>query len=131
RAALEKMKARGAEVVDVSIPTLDAVINSAGVIDFELKPDLAAYLAAVPGAPVASLADILDRGLYDVALDEPLRRREARGTTSSDAYRAALAQRKVARDLVVAFLDSNRLDALVYPTVRRKAAHIGEPQRGA
>jgi hypothetical protein len=40
-------------------------------------------------------------------------------------------QRTVARNLVVAFLDSNRLDALVYPTVRRKAAFIGEPQRGA
>src|SRR5207237_583552 len=35
------------------------------------------------------------------------------------------------RDLVVAFLDANKLDALVYPTVRRKAAYIGEPQRGA
>ncbi|MGH7618724.1 MAG: amidase family protein [Gemmatimonadaceae bacterium] len=131
RAALDKMKARGAEVVDVTVPGLDAVINAAGVIDFEFKPDLADYLAAIPGAPVKSLGEILDRGLIDIALDEPLRRREARGTRSSDAYRAALAQRITARNLVVAFLDSNRLDALVYPTVRRKAAFIGEVQRGA
>ncbi len=33
--------------------------------------------------------------------------------------------------MVVSFLDANNLDALVYPTVRRKAAYIGEPQRGA
>jgi Asp-tRNA(Asn)/Glu-tRNA(Gln) amidotransferase A subunit family amidase len=131
RAALDKMRARGAEVVDVTIPTLDAVINAAGVIDFEFKPDLVDYLAAIPGAPVRSLAEILDRGLIHTALDEPLHRREARGTRDSDAYRAALTQRTVARNLVVAFLDSNKLDALVYPTVRRKAAFIGEPQRGA
>jgi len=131
RAALDKMKARGAEIVDVSIPTLDALINSAGVIDFEFKPDLSDYLGAIPGAPVKSLGEILDQGLIHSALDEPLHRREARGTRDSEAYRAALMQRTVARNLVVAFLDSNKLDALVYPTVRRKAAFIGEPQRGA
>ena len=32
---------------------------------------------------------------------------------------------------MIAFLDSHRLDALVYPTLRRKAAYINEPQRGA
>ncbi len=131
RAALDKMKARGAEIVDVTIPSLDAVINSAGVIDFEFKPDLIDYLAAIPGAPVKSLGEILDAGLIHAALDEPLHRREARGTRDSEAYRAALMQRTVARNLVVAFLDSTKLDALVYPTVRRKAAIIGEPQRGA
>ena len=131
RAALDKMKARGAELVDVTIPELDAVINAAGVIDFEFKPDLMDYLGAIPGTPVKSLGEILDRGLIHTALDEPLHRREARGTRDSDPYRAALLQRTVARNLVVAFLDSNKLDALVYPTVRRKAAFIGEPQRGA
>ena len=131
RAALDKMKARGAEVVDVTIPGLDSVINAAGVIDYELKPDLMDFLAAVPNAPVKSLADILDRGLIHVALDEGLHRREARGSRTSDAYRNALAQRVAARDLVMRFLDANNLDALVYPTLRRKAAIIGEPQRGA
>jgi hypothetical protein len=33
--------------------------------------------------------------------------------------------------MLVAFLDSAKLDAIAYPTVRRKAAFIGEPQRGA
>ena len=33
--------------------------------------------------------------------------------------------------MVIAFLDSNRLDALVYPTMRRKPAIIGEPQGGS
>ena len=30
----------------------------------------------------------------------------------------------------IAFLDTNHLDALVYPTMRRKPAIIGEPQSG-
>ena len=131
RAAIDKMKARGAEVVDVTIPRLDSVINAAGVIDYELKPDLMEFLGAVPNAPVKTLGEIIDRGLLHVALDDGLRRREARGSRTSDAYKSALAQRTVARDLVLSFLDANKLDALVYPTLRRKAAFIGEPQRGA
>jgi Asp-tRNA(Asn)/Glu-tRNA(Gln) amidotransferase A subunit family amidase len=131
RGAIDKMKARGAEVLDVTIPGLDAVINAAGVIDYELKPDLMDYLAKVPNAPVKSLAEILDHELVHTSLEEPLHRREARGAREGDAYRAALQQRTAARDLVVAFLEANKLDAIVYPTVRRKAAFIGEPQRGA
>jgi amidase len=131
RAALASMKARGAEIIDVAIPGLDSTINRAAVIDYEFKYDLIDYLAAVPNAPIKSLGEILDRGLYDVALDAQLRRRERLGTRDGEAYRAALAQRTVARDMVVAFLEANKLDAIVYPTVRRKAALIGEPQRGA
>jgi hypothetical protein len=131
RAAIASMKARGAEVIDVVIPGLDSVINRAGVIDYEFKFDLIDYLASIPNAPVKSLAEILDRGLYDVALETGFRRRERMGTRDGDAYKTALAQRKVARDMVVAFLDANKLDAIVYPTVRRKAALINEPQRGA
>ncbi len=131
RAAIEKMKGRGATIVDVTIPGLDSAVNRASVIDYEFKYDLMDYLAGIPDAPVKSLGEILDHGLYDVALEGGLRRRERNGTRDSEAYRAALAQRVVARDLVVSFLDANKLDALVYPTVTRKAAIIGEPQRGA
>ena len=131
RAALDKMKARGATTVDVTIPGLDSVVNRASVIDFEFKYDLIDYLARIPNAPVKSLGEILDHGLYDVALEAGLRRRERNGTRDSEAYRTALAQRSAARDLIVSFLEANKLDALVYPTVTRKAAIIGEPQRGA
>jgi hypothetical protein len=125
------MKARGATVMDVTVPGLDSAVNRASVIDYEFKYDLIDYLARIPNAPVKSLGEILDRGLYDVALEAGLRRRERNGTRDSDAYRAALAQRGVARDLIVSFLEANKLDAIVYPTLTRKAAIIGDPQRGA
>jgi amidase len=131
RQAVEALKRRGAEVVDVEVPKLDSIANSAGVIPYEFKYDLIDFLAAVPHAPVPSLATILQAGAYDIALEGPLRLREAQGTRDSPAYRAALAARTATRNTVVAFLDEHHLDALLYPTLRRKAAYIGEVQRGS
>ena len=130
RQAVAALRARGAEVIDVKIPGLDSVAASAGVIPFEFKYDLIDFLAAIPHAPVPSLATILEAGAYDVALDNTFRTREASGTRDSPAYRAALVARTTTRNMVVAFLDANNLDALLYPTLRRKAAYIGEVQRG-
>jgi amidase len=131
RAAIERLKARGAEIVDVAIPDLDAAVNRASVIDFELKPDLADYLAANPAAPVKSLTEILDRGLVHTALESGLRRREMRGTRDGEPYRAALAARDSARRIALSFLDDHKLDAIIYPTMKRKPAHLGEAQPGS
>jgi amidase len=130
REALDKLKARGAEVVDIAIAPLDTLINRAGVIPYELKPDLQDYLATIPNAPVHSLTEIVNAALMHSALEGTLRTREASGTRDSPAYREALARRTTARDMIVAFMDSAKLDAIAYPTVRRKATTIGEPQRG-
>ena len=100
---------------------------TAGVIDYEFKYDFIDYLTSVPNAPVKSLSEILQGGLYHVALEAGLRRRETNGTRDSEAYHRALAYRDSTRSTVVKFLDDQRLDALVYPTVRRKPAIIGEP----
>jgi len=127
RSALDQMKARGAELVEVAIPGLDSLVLRASVIDYEFKPDLEDYLAATPNAPVSGLQDILDRGLYHAALEATFRRRNANGTRDSEAYRAALARRDQIRKMVVAAMDSLHLDAIAYPTSRRKATIIGQP----
>jgi Asp-tRNA(Asn)/Glu-tRNA(Gln) amidotransferase A subunit family amidase/tetratricopeptide (TPR) repeat protein len=131
RAAIDRLKARGAEVVEVSIPGLDSVVNNASVINYEFKYDLIDYLSQNRGAPVTGLQDILDKGLFHTELEGTFRRRNASGTRDSDAYRAALRRRTRARDIVVGFLDANRLDAIVYPTMRRKPSIIGEGQAGS
>jgi amidase len=131
RAALAQMKARGAELVDITIPTLDSIVNRASVINYEFKYDLIDFLAPIHDAPVKSLADALNNGLFHIALDQPLHARETNGTRDGAEYRAALARRGVARDMVTSFMDANHLDAIAYPTLRRKAAYIGEPQRGS
>jgi Asp-tRNA(Asn)/Glu-tRNA(Gln) amidotransferase A subunit family amidase/tetratricopeptide (TPR) repeat protein len=131
RSAIDRMKARGAEFVDASIPGLDSIANGAGVINYEFKYDLIDYLSHNPGAPVKGLADILAKGLFHTELEATFRRREASGTRDNEAYRTALRRRIEAREMVLKYLDANRLDALVYPTIRRKPAFIGESQAGS
>ena len=67
RAALDKLKARGAEIIDVKVPGLDSVAGRAGVIPYEFKYDLLDFLTTTRGATVKSLGEALEAGLYDVA----------------------------------------------------------------
>ena len=75
RKALDAMKAAGAQIEDVTIPGLDDLMRGSSVINPEFKFDLIDYLAQFPNAPVHSLGDILDRGLYDKALESTFRLR--------------------------------------------------------
>jgi Asp-tRNA(Asn)/Glu-tRNA(Gln) amidotransferase A subunit family amidase len=131
RAALDVMKQQGAEVIDVAVAGFDSVAQRAGVINFEFKFDLQDFLAARANAPVRSLSEILERGLHHVALEATFRARDTIRTRDSDAYKRALARRDSTRNAVLVLMNEQRLDALVYPTVRRKPALIGETQRGA
>jgi amidase len=131
RAALDRMKARGAELVEVTVPGLDSALMRASVIEYEFKPDLEDYLATIPNAPVKTVAQIIESGLVHRLVEGGVRTRNASGTRDSEAYRTALKRRDAARALMVKFLDDNRLDAVAYPTMTRKPAPIGEvPQRG-
>ena len=49
----------------------------------------------------------------------------------TEAYRASMAKREAARKAILAVMDAEKLTALVYPTIRRKASPIGEAQAGA
>jgi len=130
-AALKQMASRGAQLVEVRLSISDSLVRRADVTNLEFKFDLAEYLAATPLAPVRSLAEILERGLYHAALEPILLRRDSARTRDSDLYRAALAQRVVVRQALLELLDREHLDALVYPTMWRVPAVIGEPVGGA
>jgi Asp-tRNA(Asn)/Glu-tRNA(Gln) amidotransferase A subunit family amidase len=127
RAAIKEMQKSGAEIVELAVPGLAEMLPGASLIDAEFKFDLIDYLAQFPSAPVHSLADILARGEYHAALEENFRRRNAVDARESDASRRAHVRRRAIRDLTVAVLDEQGLDAVVYPSLRRKAAIIGEP----
>ena len=131
RAALEQMGEAGAEIVDVEIPGLDSILAGSSLIGHEFKWDLIDYLAATPAAPVRSLQDILDRGLFHVRLEGAFRRRAETEERDSAAISRAMAKRAEARAAVVATMDELSLDALAYPTIRRRAARIGDPQGGS
>ena len=130
RAALEAMSAAGAEIVDVEIPDRDSLLANTGVIGHEFAVDLAAYLDAAGGAPVASLGEIVERGLHHEQLDGTFRRRSESGPRDEAAYAEALERQAALREAIVAFMDEERLDAIAYPTLRRDPARIGSPPVG-
>ena len=130
RAAIDEMTTGGAQAVDVEIPGFQELIRGASVIHTEFKFDLMEYLETAPGAPVASLDEILERGLLHAALEGGFRRRNEVERPDTEDHRTALARQEEIRQALVRVLDDQALDAFVYPTLRRQAAHIGEPQRG-
>lgn len=128
---LERLRQAGAELVDVAIPGLDDLLKDSTVIDAEFKFDFAAYLARHPDAPIKSLAEILERGLYHRELEAGFRKRNAPEKRETEQYRRALIKRATTRQAVEAAMDEHRVAALVYPTLRRKPARIGEAQAGS
>ena len=130
RHAIEQLEEQGAETIEVEIPDLNELMEESGVIGSEFKFDLIDYLEQVPDAPVASLEEIVERGLLHAALERGFRRRIAVESRDSEEYRQALAKQEEIRQALTTLLDDNQLDAIMYPTLRRQATRIGEPQRG-
>ena len=130
RAAAE-MERLGAAVVEIEEPDLTELTQDASVIGQEFRFDLDAYLERTPGAPVRSLADFVGTGLYHGILEGGLARSLEVETLDTEDYRARLARRDEIRAAVTALLDEQDLDALVYPTIRRTARPIGQPQPGS
>jgi Asp-tRNA(Asn)/Glu-tRNA(Gln) amidotransferase A subunit family amidase len=89
------------------------------------------FLQQYPKAPVHSLAEILSSGRYDPAVEGVFKRSEAVESRDSETYRASLDKRTKVRDAVLLAMKDNHLTALAYPTLRRKAAPIGQPQGGS
>jgi amidase len=130
RKALDGFKAQGAEVIDIVVPGLDDFMRDSSVIADEFKFDLADYLAKQPNAPVKSLGEIIERGLHHAELDATFRLRNQPEKRDSEHYRQAMIKRRALRAAVIATLEELRIDALAYPTLRRKPALIGEAQGG-
>ena len=130
RAALDAMAAAGAEIVEVEIPDQDSLLARTSVIGHEFAMDLADYLAAAGGAPVASLGEIVALGLHHEQLDGTFRRRSEAGPRDEAEYTEALERQGALREAIVAFLDEQGLDAIAYPTLRRDPALIGSPPVG-
>src|SRR6185295_14088865 len=120
-----------AQVVDVVIPGLDDLLRDSSMINSDFKFDLADYLAKAGNAPVKSLGDILDRGLYHSALESTFRLRNAVDQRDNEASRRARIKRVALRQAVDAVLSEHRVVALLYPTLRRKPARIGDGQGGS
>jgi Asp-tRNA(Asn)/Glu-tRNA(Gln) amidotransferase A subunit family amidase len=131
RRALESLRRIGAEVVDVTFPAFETLTAGTSTINAEFKHDLNAFLAQYPKAPVHTLEEIIASGKYDRAVETVLKRANAVETRDTPAYRESLTRREAARETILGMLKDQKLTALAYPTLRRKAAVIGQGQGGS
>lgn len=131
RTAIEELRGLGIGVVEVPFDGLDDLLRDTSVINAEFAFDLQDFLAGYPAAPVHSLAEILASGKYHPAVEAVLKRANEVTSRDSQRYRAALAKREEARQTVLDVMSQHRTAALVYPTLRRTPAPIGQPQLGS
>lgn len=133
--AANEMRALGASVERVRVDDLQSLIGTRidgfFVLIRDFKQDINAYLAANPQAGVGSLAEILERGDYHPAIEESLRASEAMDDESTSEYLEELGNRERLRQAITGLMAAKGLDALMYPTIRRKATPIGETQPGS
>ena len=129
--AVEEMTAQGAEAVELDETNFGSLLQGASLIGLEFKFNFDEYLAKTPGAPVRSLAELVERGLYHQVLGSgALRASLDVESLDTDEYRERVAKRDTLRAAIEALLDEHDLSALIYPTIRRTARPIGEGQPG-
>jgi len=131
RAAIEEFKTAGATAISVPMPELNAALDGSAVINTESKEDIDRYLAANANAPVHSFEEIVKLGLFHSALQQTLTTRLNSKGRSSREYQIALAKRAALQQMILRLMEDQKLDALVYPTLRRKRARINDPQGGS
>ena len=131
RRALDELKKQGADVIDVAIPGYDELIAGTSLIDAEFKADINDYLSRIPNAAVRTLAEAVDGGFLHGVIDPSSRRRNTMQLPDAEAMRRTHDKRGAARKAVEAAFGEHRVDAMAYPTMRRKPALIGEGQAGS
>ena len=132
RNAIEEMKAQGSTIVEVVIPDLAKLLAASNLLTQELKTYLGDYLKGA-GGYAASIEEMLETGLHASGIQGILDVANATAVDylSSEDYKARLAARETLAQAVVAAMDSNRLDAIAYPTIRRIAPVVGGAQAGS
>jgi len=128
RAAVQSMRALGAEVVNVPMPDFDQAIAGTRAILLETRFDLIEYLSRPGGAPVGSLTEIIAKGLYDRQLEARHKSADTATSRDSEAHRTTLARQALLRARMVQLMDSLKLDVLAYPSIGQRPVLVGAPQ---
>ncbi|MFL6555431.1 MAG: amidase, partial [Bacillus sp. (in: firmicutes)] len=129
--AIADMKEQGAEVYEVTIPNLNQILAYPSLSGYEFKFQLNNYLASLgPNAPVHTLTDIINSGLFDPSLKSGLISRNNMGPLENNAdYQRIITERpKLAKESLMTTFNEYGLDALVYPTSNALPAVVGSGQ---
>ena len=76
-----------------------------------------------------SLAEVLASGKYHPTLQQSLTYSEGIKSRDTKEYLERIVNRNILREAIQKVMADNRVDALAYPTIRRKANPIGEAQQ--
>lgn len=133
-AALEQMTLRAEwQTSELPSPRVNAALdrpwNGHVVLIYEFKQDIERYLAANPGLGYTSLREMVARRLHHPDINDSLQASIAISDERA-LYEREIAQRSEVRAALESLLEEGSFDALVYPTIRRVAAPLGEPQMG-
>lgn len=138
-AAIEDMRAQGAEVFDVTIPNLDFFVRSNPNADAgyyaRTKFDINNYLASLgPDDPYKSLTEIIDSGkLLPIPSIEGFLREADKATVPPDenpVYQDYLKNGEHLKNVLLSVIQEQDIDAFLYPTMTLKPSVIGEPYPG-
>ena len=126
RKAIETLKEKGAEIVeDVKLENLRKADElSYQVLLYEFKADLNKYLDEHPGAPVKSMAEIIEFNKRNSDREMPWFGQEifelaqSKGDLTTDEYLKALADSKLftGKEGIDLVMNKHKLDALIAPT---------------
>lgn len=124
--AIDTLKEKGAEIVeDVKFENLRSADElSYKVLLYEFKADLNKYLEEHPGAPVKTMAEIIEfnKSNHDREMpwfgQEIFELAQSKEDLTTDEYLKALADSKrfTGKDGIDAVMDKHKLDALIAPT---------------
>ena len=127
--AIEDLRSKGATVESTIIPNYDDILQrTTGLNRFEF--DLNNYLASLgPDAPVASLDEIIASGKFDPLIESNLINAAAVEDVAPEdreIFQAIEAAREELRQEVLAVMDSQDYDALIFPTWNNPPRLIGD-----
>ena len=116
RAAARSMQTLGADVIEVDMPDFDEAIAGTGAILYETRFDLVDYFTRPGVESVHSLGEILEKGLFDKALEARHKSADTATARDSEGHKHVLERQALLRARIIAFMDSLHLDAIAYPT---------------
>ncbi|MFE2943300.1 amidase [Streptomyces sp. NPDC059255] len=118
-AALDRIVAGGAELVDVEVPDLDHYVAYTSVYFSRSRADMDAFLATRPGIKATSVAQVYADGLAHPNLDlfAGIATGPARPADDPDYHQRLEARERFQRD-IIGVMAAHRLDALCFPDVR-------------
>jgi Asp-tRNA(Asn)/Glu-tRNA(Gln) amidotransferase A subunit family amidase len=126
RGTLGVMASDGAELVEAALPPRPFTAPPPFLDEFRFA--LEDYLDAHPNAPVRSIDQVLEVEPANAFITPGLRSRAAVRELDETVHEQSLRQRELWRDALVAYMDAERLDALVYPVTTQVAALVGREQ---